>query len=49
MEVIMLRNQSDALQVLKNYKRKVENLTDKRIKKLRTDNAKEYMTKKVIS
>jgi len=42
----MLRNKSDALQVLKNYKSKVENLTEKHIKKLHTDNGKEYMSKK---
>jgi len=27
-EIVMLRNKSDALHVFKNYKRKVENLTD---------------------
>jgi len=31
--------------VFKNYKRKVEILTGKRIKKLRTDKSKEYMSK----
>jgi len=47
MEVEMLRNKSDALQIFKNYKRKVENLTGKRIKKLRTDNGtdKKYTSK----
>jgi len=45
MEVVMQRNKSDALQVFKNYKHKVENLTGKRIKKMRTDNGKEYMSK----
>jgi len=45
MEVVMLCNKSDALQVFKNYKHKIENLTGKRIKKLRTDNGKEYMSK----
>jgi len=30
MEVVMLRNKFNALQVFKNYKRKVENLTGKR-------------------
>jgi len=44
MEVIMIRNKSDAL-VFKNYKRKIENLTGKRIKKLRMDKGKEYMSK----
>jgi len=42
----MLRNKSDALQVFKNYKHKLENLIDKRIKKLRTNNSKEHMPKK---
>jgi len=46
MEVVMLRNKSDVLQVFKNCKSKVENLTGKAIKKLRTDNGKEYMPKK---
>jgi len=36
MEVVMLRNKSDVLQVFKNHKRKVKNLTGKYIKKLRT-------------
>jgi len=45
MEIIMLHNKSDALQIFKNYKRKVENLTGKRIKKLRTNNDKEYRSK----
>jgi len=40
----MLRNKSD-VQVFKNNKRKVENLIGKRIKKLHTDNGKEYMCK----
>jgi len=44
-EVVMLRNKSDALQIFKNYKRKIDNLLVKRIKKLRTDNSKEYMSK----
>jgi len=41
----MLRNKSDALQVFKNYKRKVDNLLVKCTKKLGTDNGKEYMFK----
>jgi len=45
MKVVMLCNKSDVLQVFKDYKRKVENLTGKRIKKLRTDNGKEYISK----
>jgi len=45
MEVVVLRNKSDVLQLFKNYKSKVENLTGKRIKKLRTDNGKEYLSK----
>jgi len=38
----MLRNRSDALQIFKNYKWK---LTGKCIKKVCTDNGKEYMSK----
>jgi len=45
MEVVMLRNRSDALQVFKNYKREIENLTGQHIIKLRMDNDKEYMSK----
>jgi len=44
-EVVMLRNKSDALEDFKNYKFKIKNLTGKRIRKLRTDNGKEYMSK----
>lgn len=44
-EVIMLRNRSDVLQAFKDYKRKVENQTGQRIKKLRTDNGREYLSK----
>jgi len=43
-EVVMLCNKCDAVQVFKTYKRKVENLTGKYIKKLRKDN-KEYISK----
>jgi len=48
MEVVMLHNKSDALQVFKNYKCKVENLTGKRIKKLHTDNGKEYISREFL-
>lgn len=43
-EVVMLRNKSDVFQAFKDYKRKVENQTGQRIKKLRTDNAREYLS-----
>ena len=43
-ETTMLRNRSDALQAFKNFKKKVENETGQRIKKLRTDNGKEYLS-----
>jgi len=42
---VMLRNRSDVVQAFKDYKQKMENLTNKRIKKLRTDNGKEYVSK----
>jgi len=42
MKVVMLHNKFDALQVFKNYKRKVENLTGKC--KLCMDNGKEYIS-----
>jgi len=42
---VMLRNRSDVVQAFKDYKRKMENLTNRRIKKLRTDNGKEYVSK----
>lgn len=44
-EAIMLRNRSDVLQAFKDYKRRVENQTGQRIKKLRTDNGREYLSK----
>jgi len=43
-EIIMLRKRSDVLQAFKNYKRRMENQTGRRIKKLRTDNGKEYLS-----
>jgi len=47
-EVVMLRNKSDALQVfIIYYNRKVDNLIRKHIKKLRTDNGKEYIFKEL--
>lgn len=42
-ETVMLRNKSDVFQAFKDYKRRAENQTGQRIKKLRTDNAKEYL------
>lgn len=43
-ETAMLRDRSEVLQAFKNYKRKVENETGQKIKILRTDNAKEYLS-----
>lgn len=43
-EVVMLRQRSDVLKAFKNYKRKVEKLTGRQIKKLRSDNGKEYLS-----
>ena len=43
-ETAMLRNRSDALQAFMNFKKKVESGTGQRIKKLRTDNEKEYLS-----
>lgn len=46
-EVIMLRKRFDVLEAFKNYKRRVENqfqITGRQIKKLRTDNGKEYLS-----
>lgn len=43
-EIIMLRKRSDVLQAFRNYKRRMENQTGRRIKKLRTDNGKEYLS-----
>ena len=44
-EIVMLRNRSEVIQAFKNYKRKVEKQTGKSIKKIRTDNGKEYLSK----
>jgi len=44
-EVAMLRNKSDVIQAFKNYKQRVENQTGLRIKRLRTDNGREYLSK----
>ncbi|KMQ85317.1 retrovirus-related pol polyprotein from transposon tnt 1-94 [Lasius niger] len=43
-EVVMLRQRSDVLKAFRNYKRRVEKLTGRHIKKLRTDNGKEYLS-----
>jgi len=43
-EVTMLHKRSDVLKAFKNYKRRVENQTGQRIKKLRTDNGREYLS-----
>ncbi|KAL0117643.1 hypothetical protein PUN28_008795 [Cardiocondyla obscurior] len=43
-EVVMLRNKADVFQAFKNYKKKAENQTGQRIKKFRTDNAREYLS-----
>lgn len=43
-EIVMLRQRSEVLNAFKDYKRKVEKLTGQHIKKLRTDNDKEYVS-----
>ena len=43
-ETTMLRNRSDILEAFKNYKLKAEKQTGQRIKKLRTDNGREYLS-----
>jgi len=43
-ETTMLKNRSDVFEAFKNYKLKVEKQTGQRIKKLRTDNEKEYLS-----
>lgn len=43
-ETTMLRNRSDALEAFKNYKQKAEKQTGQLIRKLRTDNGKEYLS-----
>jgi transposase InsO family protein len=45
----MLRNRSEVLKAFKNYKRRVEKETDHSIKHLRTNNGKEYLSKKFTS
>jgi len=44
-ETTMLRQQSDVLTAFKNFKKRVEKETGCAIKRLRTDNAKEYTSK----
>lgn len=44
-ETVMLRRRSDVLQAFKDYKHRVEKQTGKKIKKLRTDNGLEYLSK----
>lgn len=43
-ETTMLRNRSDALEAFKNYKQKAEKQTGQLIRKLRTDNGREYLS-----
>lgn len=43
-ETTMLRNRSDVLEAFKNYKLKAEKQTGRQIKKLRTDNGREYLS-----
>lgn len=43
-ETVMLHKRSDVLKAFRNYKRRVENQTGQRIKKLRTDNGKQYLS-----
>lgn len=43
-ETTMLRKKSDVLDAFKNYKLKAEKQTGQQIKKLRTDNGKEYLS-----
>lgn len=42
----MLHNRSDVLEAFKDYKRKVEKQTGQQIRKLRTDNGREYLSNK---
>ena len=44
-EIVVLQNRSEVIQAFKNYKRKVEKQTGKSIKKIHTDNGKEYLSK----
>ena len=41
----MLKNKSDAFKAFQEYKSKAEKLTGQSITKLRTDNAKEHLSK----
>ena len=43
-ETVMLKKRSDIIQAFKLFKRKAENQTGRTIKKLRTDNATEYLS-----
>jgi hypothetical protein len=43
-ETTMLRNRSDVLEAFKTFKLKAEKQTGQRIKKLRTDNGREYLS-----
>lgn len=43
-ETTMLRNRSDVLEAFKNYKLKAEKQAGRQIKKLRTDNGREYLS-----
>ena len=43
-ETTMMRHRSEVLEAFKNYKVKVEKQTGRQIKKLRTDNGKEYLS-----
>jgi len=45
-ETTMLHNRSDVLEAFKDYKRKVEKQTGQQIRKLRTDNEREYLSNK---
>lgn len=48
-EVAMLKNKSDVFKAFQEYKSKAEKLTGQLITKLRTDNAKEYLSKEFTS
>jgi len=48
-ETIMLRHKSDILEAFQKYKRRVEKETGCVIKRLRTDNAREYLSKEFTS
>lgn len=43
-ETTMLRNRSDVLKAFKDYKQKAEKQTGQQIRKLRTDNGREYLS-----